>query len=84
MSTSRWFLRAIVFCAPFRGSKLERAHAQDVLDVQEMVKAGLVVPARARSYFEEIEPELYRYPALDPPSFRKRVEETFGPKAGRH
>ena len=63
-------------------AKLERAHAQDLLDVQAMVEAGLVVPARALSYFEEIEPELYRYPALDPPSFRKRVEETFGLKAG--
>lgn len=59
-------------------AKLERAHAQDLLDVQAMIAARLVDPVRALSYFTEIEPELYRYPALDPKSFRKRVEETFG------
>ncbi len=63
-------------------AKLERAHAQDLLDVQAMVEAGLVLPARALAYFEEVEPELYRYPAVDPRSFRERVEETFGPRTG--
>ncbi len=42
-----------------------------------MVAAGLVEPERARAYFEEIEPALYRFPAIDPPSFRSRIEETF-------
>ena len=27
------------------------------------------------AYFEKIEPDLDRYPALDPPSFRRGVEE---------
>ncbi|MGH3104099.1 MAG: DUF6036 family nucleotidyltransferase [Gaiellaceae bacterium] len=64
-------------------AKLERAHARDLLDVQALVEAGLVLPARALSYFAEIEPELFRYPAVDPRSFRRRVEETFGPGAGQ-
>ncbi len=59
-------------------AKLERAHALDLLDVPAMVEGGLVVPARALAYFREIEPELFRYPAVDPRSFRRRVEEAFG------
>jgi hypothetical protein len=58
-------------------SKVERAHAQDLGDVQEMVERGIVDPGRARSYFEGIEPELHRFPAIDPPSFRRRVEQAF-------
>jgi hypothetical protein len=38
----------------------------------------LIEPATALAYFEQIEPELYRFPALDPRSFRRRVEEAFG------
>ena len=58
-------------------AKLERAHRQDVEDVRAFVERGLVDPARALDYFVEVEPELYRYPAVDGPSFRRRVEETF-------
>jgi len=58
-------------------AKLERAHAQDLEDVRSMVAAGLVDPSRALELFAEIEPELYRYPAVDPPSFRRRVVDAF-------
>jgi hypothetical protein len=58
-------------------AKLERAHSLDLADVQAMVERELVDPARALRYFEEIEPELYRYPAVDPRAFRRSVEETF-------
>jgi hypothetical protein len=44
-----------------------------------MVRRGLIEPARALEYLGEIEPNLYRYPALDPASFRRAVEEMFGP-----
>lgn len=66
-------------------AKVERSHAQDVADVEEMVQRGLVDPARAREYFEAIEPDLYRYPALDARSFRRAMEEAFGqpPNLGR-
>lgn len=63
-------------------AKVERAHARDRQDVRAMIEAGLVEPARALTYFEEIERGLYRYPALDPRSFRRRVEETFGSPLG--
>ncbi len=59
-------------------AKLERAHAQDLLDVRAMVDTGLVNPLRALAYFDEIEPVLYRFPAIAPVSFRRRVEDAFG------
>ena len=58
-------------------AKLERAHAQDLTDVRTLAERGLVDPERALAYFEEIEPELYRFPAIDPAAFRRRVEEAF-------
>ncbi|TMC67727.1 MAG: hypothetical protein E6J13_16045 [Chloroflexi bacterium] len=59
-------------------SKLERGHDQDLGDVLAMVDRGLVDPTRAVAYFEQIEPELFRYPAIDPGAFRRRVEKAFG------
>ena len=58
-------------------SKVERGHSQDIADVQEMMRSGLVDPEQALAYYERIEPLLYRYPALDPASFRAAVERTF-------
>lgn len=55
-------------------SKLERAFDLDIEDVMEMVKRGLVEPGRALELLAAIEPELYRFPAVDPSSFRQRVE----------
>lgn len=63
-------------------SKIERGHAQDREDVRAMIDRGLVVPAALRQHFDEIEPFLYRYPAIHPPSFRKAVEEAMGRKGG--
>lgn len=57
-------------------AKIERAHDQDLLDVRAMVQRGLVQPARLMELFTAIEPNLYRYPAVDPPSFRRAVERT--------
>ena len=58
-------------------AKVERAHRQDLEDVRALVERGLVIPERALQYFEQIEPELYRYPAIDPAAFQRRVEEMF-------
>ena len=54
-------------------AKLERAHAQDLGDVRALVERGLVDAGRLLPYFERVEPELYRFPAIDPRSFRERV-----------
>jgi hypothetical protein len=54
-------------------SKIERAHAHDLEDVREMAARALIVPARLPEFFEQMAPELYRYPAIDPKSFRSAV-----------
>ena len=61
-------------------SKIERSHRQDLDDVREMATRGLIDPVTAWQYFASIEPQLYRYPAIDPPSFRRAVEQMFGPQ----
>lgn len=55
-------------------AKLERGHTQDVEDVRAMLERGLVEPERLRAYFDEIEPELYRFPAIEAADFRQAVE----------
>jgi Nucleotidyltransferase of unknown function (DUF6036) len=59
-------------------AKVERGHAQDREDVQALLDAGLIDRDEATRAFERIEPELYRYPAVDPATFRRAVEEAFG------
>jgi len=60
-------------------AKVERGHSQDQADVREMVARGLVRPAEALAYFDRLEPDLYRFPAIDGASFRRAVEEMFRP-----
>ena len=40
-----------------------------------MIEHGLVERGRLLEHFLAIEPRLYRYPTIDPPSFRRAVEE---------
>lgn len=56
-------------------AKLERGHVQDLADVGEMLARGLVTGPALRDYLRRVEPELYRYPAIDPPSLRSAVED---------
>lgn len=55
-------------------AKLERGHAQDLADVRSLRAAGLVTPEELRARLTDIEPQLYRFPAVDPPSLRRAVE----------
>lgn len=55
-------------------AKLERGHDRDLEDVQAMLDRGFVDRATLRAAFDEIEGELYRFPAIDPTAFRSRVE----------
>jgi hypothetical protein len=57
-------------------SKIERGFQHDLDDVRKMIESGLVEPVRLRELFDAIEPELYRYPAIDPAVFRRKVEAT--------
>lgn len=56
-------------------SKLQRGHDRDLRDVQAMLKEGLIDTGQLREMFAQIEPQLIRYPAIDPPSFRAAVEQ---------
>ena len=58
-------------------AKLERGHAQDLDDVRAMRDRGLIDAAAVHQYLARVEPQLYRFPAIDPPTFRRAVEEAF-------
>jgi hypothetical protein len=47
-----------------------------------MLERELVDPGRALAYFDEIEPQLFRYPARDPAAFRRRVGDGLRPETG--
>jgi hypothetical protein len=55
-------------------AKIERGHTQDREDVAQMLARGLVQPDELERRFAEIEPQLYRFPAIDPETFRRAVE----------
>ncbi len=59
-------------------SKIERGHTQDVSDVKAMLAGGLIERERLLELFKEIEPLLYKYPAIDPDSFSTAVREIVG------
>ena len=40
----------------------------------QLLDRGLVEPLRLKDLFDAIEPRLHRYPAVDPRSFRKRLD----------
>ena len=57
-------------------AKIERSHAKDLDDVRAMARLGLIDAVRLPEFFGQIVPDLYRYPAVDPKSFRSAVERT--------
>lgn len=58
-------------------AKVERGHDRDLFDVREMLARELIDSRRALDYFAQIEPDLYRFPAIDSPAFRRAVESAF-------
>jgi hypothetical protein len=60
-------------------SKLERAFDQDLADVDDLIRGGFVERDRLLELFQGIEPDLYRFPAIDPSAFRSRVEAVARP-----
>jgi len=55
-------------------AKVERDHAIDRADVRSMIDGSHVQPMELRRLFDAIEPNLFRFPAIDPPSFRANLE----------
>jgi hypothetical protein len=56
-------------------AKIERGHALDVADVEQMFRRAYIEPVQLKNLFETIVPQLYRYPAIDPPAFRRALEK---------
>jgi hypothetical protein len=56
-------------------AKIERGHATDLKDVEEMIRRGLVKPDKLVELFLMIESQLYRYPAVDPKYFSQAVRK---------
>lgn len=60
-------------------AKVERGHPRDLADVEQLLARGLVDPQKLRELFESVAGRLYRYPAIDPASFRKRLDDALRP-----
>jgi hypothetical protein len=56
-------------------AKIERGHSLDISDVEEMFRRALIESTQLRKLFEAIFAQLYRYPAIDPPAFRRAMEK---------
>ncbi len=54
-------------------AKIERFHARDQGDVQQMLSTELVQRERLLELFQAIEPGLIRFPAIDAAGLRQRV-----------
>ena len=61
-------------------AKIERGHTQDLQDVEAMLQKGLLDRKKLLSLYQAIESQLYRYPAIDPPSFSQAVHQIAGQK----
>lgn len=55
-------------------AKLERGHDSDLSDVRHLFRAQLIDPEKLMDLFSQIEDQLFRYPAINPGSFRRAVE----------
>jgi hypothetical protein len=55
-------------------SKLERGFELDLEDVENMVRSGEVEPEKLLELYETVEPELFRFPAVDRTKLRSSVE----------
>jgi hypothetical protein len=55
-------------------AKIERGHAMDQVDVRELFRRKLVDRDKLQGLFEQIVPQLYRFPAIDLAGFQRAVE----------
>jgi hypothetical protein len=56
-------------------AKIERGFEQDLADARRMIDEGLVEPDRLRELYDAIEPDLFRYPAVESAAFRRRLDD---------
>ena len=63
-------------------SKIERGHGLDRSDVAAFLERSFVTKARLEELFAAIEPELYRYPAIDRESFKRQLDDALAGRPG--
>ncbi len=63
-------------------AKVERGHTRDLADVRAMLAARLVTPDGLRAAFDEAAPSLYRYPAVDPATYRRALDTLLAEHGG--
>lgn len=57
-------------------SKIERGHEKDIFDVEAMFVRNMIEPTKLLALFLQIEPLLYKYPAIDPATFALSVRNS--------
>ncbi len=62
-------------------AKIERGHARDLDDVAAMLERGLVDRTKLWQLFEAIEPDLIRFPSINPKILRTTVSDICHPEA---
>ncbi|WP_373059242.1 hypothetical protein [Gemmatimonas sp.] len=55
-------------------AKIERGHVRDLNHVRAMLDAGLVTPDSLRTTYDQAASDLYRYPAVDPVTYRAALD----------
>ena len=55
-------------------AKIERGHDSDLSDVDHFIKGKLVDGQKLFDLFSQIEDQLFKYPAINPSTFRRAVE----------
>jgi hypothetical protein len=70
------------FCAQAL-AKIERGHVRDLMDVGAMLDRELITREVLWEMFLKIEPELIRYPGIEPAIFRAAVMEVCHPASRR-
>jgi hypothetical protein len=59
-------------------AKIERGHAHDLEDARKLLNGGYVKAEELNRVFLEIEPNLARYPAIDPAQFKSKLANFLG------
>jgi len=54
-------------------AKIERGHARDLDDARAMIDRGMIETSRLQEFFEQIDPDLVRYPRIDADAFRAKL-----------
>jgi hypothetical protein len=55
-------------------SKIERGHQRDQVDVDELFRRKLIEPVQLQTLFNQIKPDLIRYPSINPESFELKLK----------